>query len=452
MPAEALRRLKAVVLSAVEAERVRLQASADSRQVCAGTAACQQQAVSPAPQPVHPSPQLALSVSKPASERSQTPRNVFRRLLYLAAACFCLAVLPVLAYLAPRVWKAVFPPTASRPSNETRPSSNPAGTVPPLASDAEGKGAILALSTTSVAPATTRALAGTLPDSPELEKTIGDFVTRTEVEAMLPHTEAEYEAWARREYPHLLWLYDVLTRPEYGIGWDGQPRHLPTWAKRLSADASPQNLPTGWRALLLYSGELLRFDYPARQDEPNVRPRLESVQLAAAVAGFEVRLDRADGIDLPAEWAGWGSEKTVSGQAKIRLVPSDTPPAPELGPLSQEQTLPDGYVAQVVAAPPLARSILSYLHVSSTIAKEAISSTTPEHESLQVLAITCPREVLERLLLCTTTKENMAECPVLSSIYSDVERALQLRREVRNGLIRDRKAGCFVHSLQNREE
>ena len=36
-------------------------------------------------------------------------------------------------------------------------------------------------------------------------------LVRAQVEAMLPQTEEQYETWARREYPHIMWLYNVVT-------------------------------------------------------------------------------------------------------------------------------------------------------------------------------------------------------------------------------------------------
>ena len=32
-----------------------------------------------------------------------------------------------------------------------------------------------------------------------------------------------------------MWLYDVLTKPEYGIEWNGEPVNVPAWADRLSS-------------------------------------------------------------------------------------------------------------------------------------------------------------------------------------------------------------------------
>ena len=140
-------------------------------------------------------------------------------------------------------------------------------------------------------------------------------LSMAEVDAKLPHMEDEYEAWARKEYPHIMWLYDVLmgriptsladssasrtlsfgvddsgaptiTLPgEEGIPitfafvlpdgwpkntalWDGVPANIPEWAQRLFADLPEPERPTGWRALLVYSGEIFKFDHPKPPKNP----------------------------------------------------------------------------------------------------------------------------------------------------------------------------------------
>lgn len=55
---------------------------------------------------------------------------------------------------------------------------------------------------------------------------------------MKKHTEARLETWARKENPHIMWVYDVLTKPEYGIHWDGKPVNIPEWAKKIWTDGA----------------------------------------------------------------------------------------------------------------------------------------------------------------------------------------------------------------------
>ena len=155
-----------------------------------------------------------------------------------------------------------------------------------------------------------------------------EAAARAEIDAMLPHTEEEYEAWARKEYPHIMALYDVLTKPGFteaerassadggpapflprawsGLPedvqallnqysqlaktqdkplWDGIPVNIPDWGKRLYANTPEPERPIGWRALLIYSGETLKLDWPQETDEPNVHPTLDGTLNAALNAG-----------------------------------------------------------------------------------------------------------------------------------------------------------------------
>jgi hypothetical protein len=283
---------------------------------------------------------------------------------------------------------------------------------------------------------------------PVFKKAIGDFAAKAEVEVMLPHTEADYEAWARKEYPHVLWLYDVLTRPEYGICWNGEPVNVPAWAARLYAGTPPENRPKGWCALLIYSGEVFRFDYPTAPGEPNVKPRIEALQLAAAVAGFEAELSRTErtesvertgGISLPG--LAWADKNTADLNApdqnrrgesatdfsRLRLTRSGARSCPRFLP-EEDKDMVDGYAAEIAHSPAQARSVLIYLLISSTIAKEA--AVTAEQRSLQCLADQA-FESLERLV--SHGEPGHAGCPA-DLLRSDVERVLRQRKEVRSGL------------------
>ena len=107
----------------------------------------------------------------------------------------------------------------------------------------------------------------------DLETQASRSLAILEAEALLPHTDQELEAWARREYPDVMWLYDILCK-EFCY-------------------ARP------WREFLRESGTLLRFDWPTVKDQPNCRPSLAAVQVAASVAGYEVALADYGRFALP---------------------------------------------------------------------------------------------------------------------------------------------------------
>ena len=64
------------------------------------------------------------------------------------------------------------------------------------------------------------------------------------------------------------------------IPWNGVPANVPEWAERLYADTPEPERPTGWRALLIYSGGIFKFDLPETLDEPNGIPTAEPMQWA----------------------------------------------------------------------------------------------------------------------------------------------------------------------------
>lgn len=137
-----------------------------------------------------------------------------------------------------------------------------------------------------------------LDPGPELARQIDSLTAHARARLRMPQSEAQWEAWARREYPHVMWIHNLLTHPEYGFNWDGQADYVPEWARQIWTDAGPR--PSGWRALVCYSGEILRFDYPALAEASNVRPRIEAIKLAAAIAGYEMRLNGEGQWPLPA--------------------------------------------------------------------------------------------------------------------------------------------------------
>jgi hypothetical protein len=153
--------------------------------------------------------------------------------------------------------------------------------------------------------------------------------TKAELAALLPGTDAQYELWARENYPHIMWLYDVLmgripvkpaaspagglvtfgvnqsgnpTITVFGAGgvaetftyelpdewreghplWDGRPRSAPRWAEAAYAGMPEPGRPTGWRALVIYSGEIFKCGWPDSAAEPNTTVTMAGISKAAA--------------------------------------------------------------------------------------------------------------------------------------------------------------------------
>jgi hypothetical protein len=315
-----------------------------------------------------PSKRSAARILTIALPPKTTPH--IRRVPLAAAACFVLCfALPALGYVA---WKSIYYPPAPAPatSEETAtaslaPEHNSVETVSPASSGTRWEVEIPRLPALPLRSPTFDL---------ELRKEIENIAVRTEVQAALPNTDAKMEIWARAEYPHILWLYDVLTKPEYGINWNGVPASIPTWAEQFYPDAATR--PQGWRALVIYSGDAFRLDFPQTAEQPNVLPRLQSLQLAAAVAGFDTTLASTDGQVLPAlVWAD-GTEDTPS---KLRLTPHAAG-TESIAPKSQIPTpadIPEEYPKQLTSIPTLSVSVLRYTWASSTLL--SVSSKNANH-------------------------------------------------------------------------
>ena len=103
------------------------------------------------------------------------------------------------------------------------------------------------------------------PDPSELEllNLPGEDVDRTFLLATLPRTDEQLEEWARKEFPHVMWLYDELRELDDTLSWQD---------------------------LLVRSGEIYRFDWPIGPDEPNVLPRLSAVIRVAEAAGWKAEI------------------------------------------------------------------------------------------------------------------------------------------------------------------
>lgn len=171
---------------------------------------------------------------------------------------------------------------------------------------------------------------------------VREAIIKTEVEALFPHTQEQYEAWARKEYPHIMWLYDILKEE---FAWEGT-----------------------WRQLLIDSGEIFRFDYPMSLDEPNCKPRIASVLVASRVAGFRGELETEGSFRLPNfEW----DEKVLAPLA-LKLTQAFRERVSE----TTVETMPEDYVDVVARNRDLAIRILVYLSVTGEII------STPESNPL----------------------------------------------------------------------
>ncbi len=184
-------------------------------------------------------------------------------------------------------------------------------------------------------------------------------VASAQVDALLPHTEAEYESWAREAYPHILWLHDLLIDPEDGLDWE--PRAI----ERFAASHPPGSVFTeaslGWRKLLIDSGEAFRFDYPGTPETPNCRPSVQGIRAAAAVAGYALELNETGRWRLPDLAYDDGD---FSGKPIELALLASLPELPEL-PITEA---PADYAETLVASPSLATHTLAYLNGASALA------------------------------------------------------------------------------------
>jgi len=208
-----------------------------------------------------------------ASDGKKEARRVARKVAWtsvsvaqLAAACLLVVALPVLAYVAAQVWRGT-EHDAPREQGAAVTRTD-AGAVTAIARAIDPvlveKGALIshkgALSNDDVASG--------------IDEQLDRLSIQAEVEMLLPQTEEEYETWARKEYPHIMWLYGIL-REEFA--WDGT-----------------------WRQLLIDSGEIFRFDWPVQKADLNCQPRKSAVVAACRVAGYHCTL-------LPGRRSGEGA-------------------------------------------------------------------------------------------------------------------------------------------------
>lgn len=265
------------------------------------------------------------------------------------AACLLIITAPLSVYLAIQSWSVV----------------GKDGQLPPeallAAADSDALAKLASLPSDSKA-STKPDTSTTPPASSGIEESLDAIVTdifiKAEVGTELPHTEDEYEAWAREEYPHIMWLHDLLTDPENGIDW--QPAPIQRSEDPSRPDERFTQASLGWRKLLIDSGEVLKFDFPDDPEKLHCVPSIEGLQLATAIAGYGLELtedgpwllpelDYAEG-DLPA--------------TRIDLYRIETLALPALANLE----IPADYAMTLSKNTALTQSTLKYLCVSSRLA------------------------------------------------------------------------------------
>ena len=328
----------------------------------------------------------------------------------IAATCLLLLAIPVLAYVGVQAWQAAQEEeSGSGQATVAGTDAGPLGTVDHIHGD-EVLGPHEAET----------------PSAPRRDDAIGDSFERittetfmaAQVETMLPHTEDEYEAWARKEYPHIMWLYDILTAvveddPETKPLWDGISVNIPDWAERLYADIPESDRPTGWRALVIGSGEIFKLDWPTNLDGPNCAPSIKAIQDAAAVAGYSAEPDVDGPFTLPPlPWLEFEDGDDGRPQ-RLRLVP-----LPEDGPLPSLglDDIPRDYPKQLAGDVRLAKQTLVYV----AVAAEGVGA--PPWKDLAKHA----KQVLGSLCIW----ENGALCPDTAQLAGEIERILDLREEL----------------------
>ena len=174
--------------------------------------------------------------------------------LRLACVCLALVAIPVLAKIGLEFAKTneVSPKAAIQsaldspaPADSTANTERDKVVVPQLESDCA------------------RTTIDSDPSELELLNLPEEDVERTLLLATLPHGDEQLEEWARKEFPHVMWLYDELRELDDTLSWQD---------------------------LLVRSGEIYRFDWPIAPDEPNVLPRLSALVRFAEAAGWKAEI------------------------------------------------------------------------------------------------------------------------------------------------------------------
>ena len=204
--------------------------------------------------------------------------------------------------------------------------------------------------------------------------------------ALIPQTGQQLATWARREYPHIFWLSDLLEE-EYGH-------------------------KTDWRRLLVDSGDIFRFDWPTSVGQPNCRPTLQGLRRAVECAGYAVAVGATGEHVLPdlpgADWAAKGSDVRVD--VKRVQLQGVTPQSRAALPRP-----PEGYGALLEDDPELARKALVYL---------AISSEGVKRPAFEVLSDNL-RKLLARVLV---SSECAVSCDTCTGVAAAIEELLEQRQ------------------------
>lgn len=298
---------------------------------------------------------VAVAVCEPSERlgrRVKPRRDPWKRPLALAASLLLMVALPVLAVVGVQKF---YDTSGSDEGSTAAMMQDSPQTVPSAPASLDTPG-----TASPIEP-----LLDSAPD--DIDSTIGislDTLTekaeiQLELAALLPDTDEEYEAWARKEYPHIMGLYDILTEvdekdPRSKPLWDGVPVNIPPWGQRLYAEVPEDERPAGWRALLIYSGEVFKFDWPTSICEANCKPTFHAQQRAAAIAGYEV----ADGIGEPYHTPKWLRAEIEDSKNQVIAFPSTVD---ELDCAISLQNITKDYDTVVTKNAAFARDRLAYL-------------------------------------------------------------------------------------------
>ena len=250
-----------------------------------------------------------------------------RRLVLRGAACFAISLLPIFAFVSHR---------------------HPA--APP--------DTVATVDAVSAHVADMDAATDETVDLGVVEQIDQEFVATLaalELQSLIPDTEAELEAWARREYPADMWLFDILSEQ---YGYEGT-----------------------WQGLLRGSGEFLRFDYPLSPGQPNCRPSILALQHMARTAGFTLTLTSVGDIALP-EYA-WAESPILIRSARLEktvatAAPGLPPPTPR----------PVDYSLRIADNSELASSALAHLVISGRVAEGPVAVMSPKWRALLLSDLT----------------------------------------------------------------